>query len=61
MFSSWPVSALVDGVKTGSGSRSDSCMPAGSGTRFSTFPDGSSTTASESRASLTLRPLGFCV
>jgi hypothetical protein len=31
MFSSWsPTSALVDGVNTGSGSRSDSCNPSGS-------------------------------
>ena len=30
MFSSWPESALVAGVKIGSGSRSDSRRPAGS-------------------------------
>ena len=31
MFSSWPVSAFVDGVNTGSGSGSDSRRPSGSG------------------------------
>jgi hypothetical protein len=30
MFSSWPVCAFVDGVKIGSGSRSDSRSPSGS-------------------------------
>jgi hypothetical protein len=30
MFSSWPCSAFVDGVNTGSGRRSDSSSPVGS-------------------------------
>src|SRR5207247_9684548 len=38
MFSSWPEAAFVAGVKIGSGRRSDSCKPEGSGMP-QIFPD----------------------